>query len=181
MSITLWKKLYHAKPELKCKECSKQFLEKSHFTIHMRVHTKEKPYTCIKCQKSFSQISGRNRHSLVCNDLRDVQCSLCPKKFRHDSEKDLHIKAFHLKQRDFKSNKCPKAFTDPTPLKDHTKTTHGDGSAIIKCTLCCNFQRHNYHNHREVLDGTGVYHCSLCNKTFSDKSLHNKKKHPKED
>ena len=38
----------------KCKECEKEFKEKSNLRQHMIVHSAEKPFQCDICDKSFN-------------------------------------------------------------------------------------------------------------------------------
>lgn len=45
-----------------CPFCGKSFDRISHFEIHQRTHTGEKPYTCDTCGKGFSQRSNLYKH-----------------------------------------------------------------------------------------------------------------------
>ena len=128
----------HKEPNTKhvCSECNKKFASKINLKIHIRTHTKEKPYKCMKCNILFSQASGLSTHKLACNDIREVPCTLFLKKFRNESEKNRHIKTVHMKQRNFKCKLCRKAFSDLTPLKYHIKSAHGDGSDLFQCNIC---------------------------------------------
>ncbi|XP_037772989.1 putative zinc finger protein 702 [Penaeus monodon] len=54
-----------------CEVCGKNFSQKSHLNVHVRVHTKEKlhtrekPYSCEICNKPFSEKSHLVRHNKV--------------------------------------------------------------------------------------------------------------------
>ena len=119
-----------------CTICNKILASSESLKRHKNIHEKIKAFKCTRCKKTFSQINGLNRHKLFCEDIKEVRCPLCPKLSRTFSEKEKHVKAVHLRERSFKCEKCPKAFTDQTPLKYHTRTTHGDDTNLFQCTHC---------------------------------------------
>ena len=73
---------------------------------------------------------------LSCEDIRDFFCQLCTKRFRTKNEWERHTNGVHLKLKNFKCEKCPKAYTDATPLNYHIYTAHGDGSNLFGCSNC---------------------------------------------
>lgn len=50
------------KDKHKCEVCKKVFKQSAHLTIHMRVHTGEKPFKCSVCDKTFTNKSNMNKH-----------------------------------------------------------------------------------------------------------------------
>ena len=101
----------------------------------MNTHN-EKKFVCSKCFKSFAQETGLRNHKFACEDIREISCTSCPKKFRFGTELARHVVRVHIKLRNFKCKLCSKAYTDATPLRHHTQTTHGDGSTFSHCPHC---------------------------------------------
>ena len=113
-------------------------------------------YPCVKCSKSFSLKSELLSSKHPCNNAKKLICTLCGKSFKFLKR---HVRAFHLKERKFKCKICPKAYTDPTPLRHHTNASHGDGSTFYDCNPCKKkfttkrrFLEHNDKYHKETIE-----------------------------
>ena len=83
----------------------------------------------------------------------------CEKSFKFTIAMKRHVRAFHLKERKFKCKICPKAYTDPTPLRHHINASHGDGSTFYDCIQCKKkfttkrrFLEHNDKYHKETIE-----------------------------
>jgi uncharacterized Zn-finger protein len=73
--------------------------EKSNLTIHIRVHTGDKPYHCEICKKKFSNSSDLRRNQRMHTDEKPYSCDLCPKKFSQSANLLTHkrVHHYHLK------------------------------------------------------------------------------------
>ena len=134
-----------------CDKCSKSFTRRKLLRQHMKFHG---DFSCMKCFETFSLKSQLLSLTHFCNTIQNANCTLCGKSFRLKSELKRHVRAFHLKERLFKCKECPKAYTDPTPLKHHKNATHGDGSTFSNCIQC----KKTFTTKRRYLEHAQKYH-----------------------
>ena len=59
-----------------CKYCGKLFKNTSNLTVHIRSHTREKPYKCDKCEYSCAQSSKLTRHMRI-HKTGTFHCNKC--------------------------------------------------------------------------------------------------------
>lgn len=80
-----------------CAVCWKVFASNSSLQVHMRVHTKEKPYVCHLCGNSFTQKSSLNTHLILHSGEKNFHCSYCGKQFALKIYKTTHEKSCKAK------------------------------------------------------------------------------------
>ena len=61
--------------------CGKTFSEKPNLTIHIRKHTKEKPFACKQCGRAFSTRGNMRDHERRHSKLKRFQCKICKTSF----------------------------------------------------------------------------------------------------
>ncbi|KAL6422091.1 hypothetical protein ACFW04_010862 [Cataglyphis niger] len=116
----------------KCAEpsCGKAFLTSYSLKIHIRVHTKVKPFECNYkgCEKAFNTLYRLRAHQrLHSGNTFNCEETGCVKFFTTLSDLKKHIRT-HTQERPYKCREkgCGKAFTASHHLKTHKRTHTGE-------------------------------------------------------
>ncbi|KAK6305513.1 hypothetical protein J4Q44_G00242930 [Coregonus suidteri] len=118
---------------LKCPECGKCFKTKHSLDVHMKTHSKERPFSCEECGKTYRTLSLRNAHIYSCHKTPDHVCQECGKSFRQRAHLDIHMN-IHTGNRPYQCTDCDATFKSPSALYTH-KTIH-TGEKPFACPQC---------------------------------------------
>lgn len=119
-----------------CETCHKQFLMRSYFVAHQRIHStvNQKTFSCSLCPKTFKSKQNLIDHENCHLGIKYFKCEICEKSFPTKTHLDIHTKG-HNQVDSFMCSICNKNFKSKNYLKVHIKS-HFDELKNYSCGFC---------------------------------------------
>ena len=78
-----------------CTTCGQACSSQSQLTVHLRVHSGDKPYSCDTCGKAFAESGKLTAHLRVHSGDKPFSCDTCGKALSDSSSLKKHMRSRH--------------------------------------------------------------------------------------
>ncbi|CAG9827432.1 unnamed protein product [Diabrotica balteata] len=172
----------------KCEICSKEYLVKRTFQLHMLSHEEDtfkdnqtsKPYViCYICSKFFASKHALRCHLVSHTGERKYSCNHCSKRYRYEQDLKRHMVSHTGRDiKLFECCHCYKVFNHKGHLNRHLEGHFIGGFKNYKCDICAtSFQRkenlyvhtrrHNKdYTRKNIFTKRGPFECKKCGKKY---------------
>lgn len=166
--------IIHKKGTFVCRHCPNTFdslLKRRTHEFRYHGQTGGKFNKCSFCNEGFKEFVQKEAHLVAVHGVtpRKYDCTACDRSFSDNSLLNIHVRRFHLQEKNYKCTDCGKAFFRNVDLKKHM-LVH-TGAKNFKCEICSKFFSTNYirGQHMKIHNNDKRYKCTLCNKAFVQK------------
>jgi len=144
-----------------CDTCSKLFVSMASLETHKK--SAHSSIICETCGKQFSQKANLLKHKLIHLNKKPFVCHVCNKAFRQKANLQRHELIHNKDRKTVNCSECNKSFRCAWSLKQHMKN-----HALNAATAVANSDIPA--TTTSIMPGNCLYGCSVCGKTFKEKS-----------
>ncbi|XP_035826579.1 zinc finger protein 184 isoform X2 [Aplysia californica] len=119
--------------QVQCEFCERYFRSASVLSVHLRVHTGERPYKCGLCERDFSQSSVLKVHMRTHRKEGKYECKRCGNVYLDVMEFFKHHMG-HLEEGNLQCEECGKVF-ETINNKNRHMAAHRDRAGRV-CQVC---------------------------------------------
>ncbi|XP_015913055.1 zinc finger protein 260 [Parasteatoda tepidariorum] len=155
------------KKHLECEVCGKKFAWRYSFRSHVASHREDNPNKCSICGKKYCNKSSVKNHMIRVhgNPMKEFKCDKCNKAFVTKPELERHSYN-HTKEKPFICEYCGNTYRFKAALVVHYRVHSGEKP--YKCAFCDKAFIHlsSAIGHRRRHTGEMPYQCKECGKLF---------------
>lgn len=89
----------------RCAECSKGYLSKSNYDMHVKRHVNERLHRCNRCKQKYYSVGQLRKHKTSCGVMPSLKCRYCDKLFVNRETLKNHL-VTELSNRTYKCCYC---------------------------------------------------------------------------
>lgn len=152
-----------------CPHCDYRAPDKAKLSVHLRTHSKVRPFVCGFCRASFKFRSTYRSHVARHTNSGKYVCSECHKAFTLASELREHCR-IHGLERPFVCPLCSMTFKQKKRLRVHHRAVHLRDKRYV-CEICgsCHINNWNLRAHMKThvqTETACTNYCQICGSIF---------------